>query len=263
MRQVLAGLKILVIPLLTVLILVAVLVLQQMYFPGVMSGPTGLAISMTPQSSIVVTTTLSYGDALKTYENVATSAIYASERALDMTKWAVGAIFALSTIAAAIAAYVYRASHEAGDKAERAEEAARSMREAAERTQDLFQTLLERDVDLSRRYLDLESRTMRLQDAIGAYAQGVISEQQYKEAQQRHYWERWKVDDNVLGFQELKESIDADGIAPAVRIAIRGELGRLSRSTIQLGRELSNEEKDYRNKLLVLLETELEQIKRS
>jgi hypothetical protein len=240
--------------LLTVGLLVIALLILWLYLPGVFSPPIAAPITSPASSTTtVITGTLSYGDALKTYEGVATSAIHASERALDTIKWLVGALFGLTTVATGVAAYLYKTAREAGEKAQLAEEAAQAAREAANSARGQLATLLERYIRLSEQYVELKGKTLSLDAALQAWDRGEISRHKVIEAQQWGSWVKWQKQKDDTGWHELKEEADwGGGLTPVVRLAVEMELERVRRQASKTGSQ-SDEENEYEQRLQNLL----------
>jgi len=259
----------------TVGFLVIALLILRPYLPGVFSSPTTApTTSPTPSATTVITNTLSYGDALKTYEEVATCAIRASERALDTIKWLVGALFGLTAVATGVAAYLYKTTSEAdkiakeadkiakeaeekaqsaGEKARLAEAAAQSAKEAADSARGQLDTLIERYIRISEQYVELKAKTLSLDTMLQAWDRGEIPRYTVTEAQQWESWVKWQKQKDDTGWHELKETVDwGDGLTPAVRLAAEMELKRVQRQASETGGQ-SDEEKEYEQRLQALL----------
>lgn len=115
------------------ILIVAALVLPQSKILSGLLTPIRVSTPSTPPAPAtvtVITSTLSYGDALKTYEEIAAKAIEASERALNMMKWLVGAIFALITLASSAAAYLFKTAKLADERSKSAEISAQKVYES-------------------------------------------------------------------------------------------------------------------------------------
>ncbi len=247
--------------LLTVSFLIATFFILQLYLPGMLTSPTIVpTTSPTQSTTTVITPTLSYGDALKTYEGVATSAIRASERALDTIKWLVGAFFALTSVAAGVAAYLYKTAREAGEKAQLAEMAANEAKTAASATEQHIKDLTkqyiklsERYIEISQQYVELKGKTLSLDSALEAWERGEISRGRFIEAQQWHSWQKWIERRDDTGWQELWETINyGDGLAPTVRSAVEMELEKIRTQAHDSGTQ-SVKEKSFEKQLRLLL----------
>ena len=159
-QLILSFLKILLSSILAAIVLVGTFLYIQYRVPLSININANPQLSPTPQPNITIVSTLSYSDALQTYEHVATSAIQSSERALDVTKWLIGAFLALSTLATGAATYLYQTAKEAGDKAQRAEAAAQDSRTAAINTENRINVLSTQYVQLVEKYIEISKQYM-------------------------------------------------------------------------------------------------------
>lgn len=216
--------------------------------------------SQTPQQNVTVVSTLSYSDALQTYEHVATSAIQSSERALDVTKWLIGAFLALSTLAAGAAAYLYKTAKEAGDKAQRAEAAAQDARTAALKTENRinelstqYAQLVEKYIEISKQYLEHRGTSSSLDRDLQSWEDGEITREKIIETQQWHSWHKWVNGKKTTGWTELFEIARfGDGLVPIVKAAIQVELENVKRKLISKTTP-SDDENEYKKRLCNLL----------
>lgn len=223
------------------------------------SGPlVSFPVSVpTPSTTQVITSTLSYGDALSTYEKTAASAIHAAERAVDSTKWLVGLILGLATLASAVAGYLYKTAREAGRKAALAQAGARAAEEAAAKAQDAADQAKGR-VDvlsaayqrLSDDYRQLERKTHSIDDAIQAYERKEISIDEYIARQQWFYWTTFKHRQDDISWYGLQELLSyGDRLPPDLRADILVELQK----TLDKGDPTTDQQKHYEERLHALL----------
>jgi hypothetical protein len=214
----------------------------------------------------VITNTLTYGDALKTYEEVATCAIRASERALDTIKWLVSALFGLTAVAAGVATYLFKTTSEAdkiakeaeekaqsaGEKAWLAEAAAQAAREAADSARSQLDTLTAQYLRISEQYVDLKAKTLSLDTMLQAWDRGEIPRYTVTGAQQWESWAKWQKQKDDTGWHELKDAVDwGDGLTSAVRLAAEMELKRVQRRASKTGSQ--SDEEEYEGHLQDLL----------
>jgi len=111
---------------------------------GVTSTPTiepSPTVSLTPTVAPTPAGALTYDDALKTYENVATEAIKASGRVLDIIKWLIASIVALIGVAASLIAYLVNRAQTASDVAKEAKTSASEAAQLAKRSAERVNTL--------------------------------------------------------------------------------------------------------------------------
>ncbi len=202
--------------------------------------------------------TLTYDDALKTYENIAASSIQASERALNIMVTVFSAIMGLSAIASGLGVYLYKTSDEAGKKAVAAENSAQKAQLATDNAITKLNELSSKYIELNDRYSllmqeynDLRAKTLDLNKAIQERDQEHITQERYVESQQWHSWHKWIHLNDITGWHELKEHATYEnGLMPSVRAQIDMELTKLQRKKD----ELSANEKDFKKKLTSLLE---------
>lgn len=241
-------------------LLVVTLVTLRVLVPEIYSVQAQPTATVLTQTTTLVTATLGYADALQTYEKIASSAISASERALNSMQWLMGAIIGLVAMAAASAAYLFRASKDTADKAKSAEVAAQSAQVAAETAvqqlkmlSDEYVKLTDNYHDMTQRYIELKNETLSLDAAIRDWSRGEIPQGKLIESQQWHSWQKWTHEKDETGWLELRENVSApDGLVPAVRTAIELELSRLRRKTSKSG-SITAREKEYEQRLQTLL----------
>jgi len=106
------------------------------------------AVSPTPTTVPSPPGALTYGEALKTYENVATEAIKAAERVLEIAKWLIGSIIALLGIAGSLIAYLVNKAQTASELAKEAKTAATEASQSARISAERVETLSGRVVSL-------------------------------------------------------------------------------------------------------------------
>lgn len=217
-------------------------------------------ITSTPQVPSNVSTPLNYGDALHTYELVATTAIQSSERALNLMVAMFTAIIGLAALAAGAASFLYKTAREADDKAKLAEISAQAAKTSAENANQQLLTLSKNYIELNNRfadtlqnYMEIRNKTLSLDAAMQAREKGEISQERYLEAQQWNSWHKWVDLKQETGWHELKAyQAQESGLVPAIRVAIEMELARAFRD--KSDNDLSKQEKDFKQKLLSLLE---------
>lgn len=231
-------------------IVIAALILQS-YQP--IWSPISPVVSGPAQ---VITGTLAYGDALATYENVATRAISASDTALDIVKW-------LVPLAAAIAGYLYKTARDAEEQAKSASESAKDAQVSAadavaelNRLSQRYIRLSEKYVNLSQRYIDLKGTITSLDAAMQARLRGEISNQDYIAAQQWHSYNKWIQQHNELGYHELHEQCTGtEGLTSLVQTALELELAQVDQRAVE-GEEMSEEAELHRRRLRELINPE-------
>lgn len=251
-QSILSFFKIVLSSLLTVGFLVTALFLLRLNLSTGAPPTVAPVVSTTQGATTVITPSLSYGDALKTYEGVATSAIHASERSLDMMKWLVGAFLALTTVATGVAAYLYKTARDTSERAQLAEVAAQGARAAAEAAEKQLVVLSDRYLGLSQQYLELKSKTLSLDAAIQAWDRGEITQGEFIESQQWHSWHKWTCLKNETGWHELREAaLDGEGLMPIIRSAVDMEWNKV-RQHASAGGNQSDEDKEYERHLQFL-----------
>lgn len=214
--------------------------------------------------STTTSPTLTYDSALNTYENIAISSIQASERALNIMVTVFSAIMGLATVASGLGVYLYRTSSEAGKKAEAAEVSAQKAQTAVDVATTKLNDLSGKYIELSDRYSvlmqeynDLRAKTLDLNKAIQARDQDQITQERYVESQQWHSWHKWIHLNDTTGWYELKEHATYEnGLTPLLRAQIEMELAKLQRKK----EDLSVSEKDFKKKLISLLEIKPKEI---
>ena len=221
----------------------------------VMVTATSVAIPATP----VTPAPLNYNDALHTYELVATSAIQSAERALNLMVAMFTAIIGLAALAAGAASYLYKTAKESADNSKLAELSAQSAKISAENANRQMNTLSNSYIELNNRftdtlqsYMEIRNKTLSLDAAIQAREEGAISQERYLEAQQWNSWHKWVDLQQETGWHELKvHRVKESGLVPAIRVAIEMELARFRGKP---DTDLSKKEKEYKEKLISLLE---------
>jgi hypothetical protein len=204
------------------------------YAPGVLSP--FLITTPTPSTTHVITSTLSYGDALGTYEKIAAKAIEASDTALETMKWVLGSVLA---IAVGVVTYLYKISQEAAQRSKLAESKAQdAQNDAADvrnQINDLskrFDRLSERYMTLHESYANLKGETVSLSAALQAWDKGDISQDELIEAQQLHSWRKWIQRKDETGFRELLEDVrSGDGLVASMRSLVEEELAKVRERT--------------------------------
>lgn len=202
-------------------------------------------------SAPIVTTSLSYGDALKTYEGVATYAIHASERTLDSIKWLVGAFIGLTVLAAGTATYLYKTAKVAEEKFKAAEAASQRADSAAESMRKQMAIMSDRYISVIQKYEELKSTTLSLDAAIQRWGRGEISREQMETAQQWHSWQKWVHHKSEIGWKEMEQH-SLNGLTPAMRSIVETELERVQRESILSGGQ-TEEKKEYERRLRQLI----------
>ena len=207
-----------------------------------------------PSISYVVTGTLDYGDAIKTYESVATSAIHASEQALEAIKWIFATVFlGLTAVAVSLISSVYRALEETREKALKAEAAAQAARDDANNARQQLELLSDRYNKLSQQFLDLASKTVSLDAALQAVERGEISREELIELQQQYSWLKWThIGDETGRLELLEDARDEDGLMPVVRATIEAELKRIEQKASIVGGR-TDKEAEFEGQLRYLL----------
>lgn len=217
------------------------------------STVTSTAVSATPVP-------LNYTDALHTYELVATTAIQSAERTLNLMVAMFTAIIGLAALAAGAASFLYKTAREADERAKSAEVSAQAAKTAAENANQQLITLSKNYIELNNRYTDtlqnyieVRNKTLSLDAAIQAREKGEISQDRYIEAQQWNSWHKWVDLRQETGWHELKAHQSQEiGLLPPIRVAIEMELARAFRGKSDA--DLSQQDKDYKQRLISLLE---------
>jgi len=213
-----------------------------------------------PSTTSVTPVPLNYNDALHTYELVATTAIQSSERTLNLMVAMFTAIIGLAALAAGAASFLYKTAREADERAKSAEISAQAAKNAAENANQQLTTLSKNYIELNNRYTDtlqnyieIRNKTLSLDAAIQAREKGEISQDRYIEAQQWNSWHKWVDLSQETGWHELKAHQSQEiGLLPAIRVAIEMELARVFRGKSDA--DLSQQDKDYKQRLVSLLE---------
>jgi hypothetical protein len=258
-----AFLKFLTSTFLTATLIVVLITILLWVFPGILPFSNNQVVTATTSVALptvsVTAVPLDYNDALHTYELVATAAIQSSERALNLMVAMFTAIIGLAALAAGVASSIYKTARESGDKAKLAELSAQSAKISAENANQQMITLSRNYIDLNNRftdtlqsYMEIRNKTLSLDAAIQAREEGIISQERYVEAQQWNSWHKWVDLQQDTGWRELKvHRAKESGLVPAIRVAIEMELARFRGKT---DTDLSKKEKEYKEKLISLLE---------
>ena len=263
-KSILNFLKYLGSTLINVILIATVIIVLSKIFPNSFSFSIGQSSSQanSPASPSVPNTSapLNYADALHTYEVVATSAIQASERTLNLMVAMFTAIIGLAALAAGVASYLYKTAKEAEERAKSAEVSSQVAKTAAENANQQLLTLSKNYIELNNRYTDtlqnyieVRNKTLSLDAAIQARERGEISQDRYIEAQQWNSWHKWVDLKQETGWHELKAHQSQEiGLLPAIRVAIEMELARVFRGKSDT--DLSQQDKEYKQRLVSLLE---------
>jgi len=251
--------SILLTAILAVIILLVIFWIVPDTLPLSRSQALNQAMPVASPSSAVIPNPLSYGDALHTYELVATTAIQASERALNLMVAMFTAIIGLAALAARVASNLDKTTKEAGDKAKLAEISAEAAKLSAENANQQLITLSKSYIELNNRfsdtlqsYMEIRNKTLTLDAAIQAREEGAITQERYLEAYQWNSWHKWVDLHQETGWHELKvHRAKESGLVPAIRVAIEMELARFRGKPDS---DMSKKEKEYKEKLISLLE---------
>lgn len=220
----------------TSFVLTALLIVASLYLliPQITKNQT--ITNAIPTALPAVSTPITYGDALNTYQNIASSAIQASERAMNSIMWIVGAMIALSTGAAGVGAYLYRTARDTSERAREATKASAEAKIAATEAKvqlDLlkndYSELFGQYKELFNQFTELKLKTKPLHELLNAWEKGEIPDSEIQEAMQLSSWHKWIKDKNDIGWFELAEIIPIQGLNPKLRSLLRLELEKIEK----------------------------------
>jgi len=220
----------------TSFVLTALIVAVSLYLLIPQISRNQIIVNTIPTALPAVSTPITYGDALNTYQNIASIAIQASERAMNSIMWIVGAMIALSTGAAGVGAYLYRTARDTSERAREATKASTEAKVAATEAKvqlDLLKKdygeLFEQYKELFNQFTELKLKTKPLHELLDALEKGEASESDLYEAMQLSSWRKWTKENSEIGWFELAEMMPKQGLNHKLRLLIQLELKKIEK----------------------------------